>query len=165
MYRNLLILVIGLLLAGPLGAAVKGAAGDPKAPIRIFADQVKVDPNTHISTYSGHVELSQGEMKLTASQVTVYLKDGQLDRLEASGAPARFSTVLEDGKPAVGEARKILFKAAAQRLVLQGDGRLEQGGNRVVNDHIEFDLESGNLTAGGKAARGRVEVTIQPAAE
>ncbi len=133
------------------------------APIKILADKVEVDPNTNVSVYSGHVELTQGVMRLTADSLTVSLKDGQLDKLVASGSPARFKTVLEDGRPAVGEAREIEFLALRQRLLLKGDGKLEEGGNSVANDRIVFNLETGNLSAGGEPAKGRVEVTILPA--
>ncbi len=147
------------------GAEQSIAPANAKLPIKILADEVEVDPNKNISIYSGNVELRQGEMSLTSSSLTATVKNGQLDRLEARGNPARFSTVLSDGRPVLGEAASIDFNAAKEILLLKGDGLLKQGGNSVNNDRIEFNLKTGHFSAGGKESKGRVEVILQPASE
>ncbi|HBS26286.1 MAG TPA: lipopolysaccharide transport periplasmic protein LptA [Gammaproteobacteria bacterium] len=141
------------------------SATNAKLPIKILADEVEVDPNNNISVYSGNVELRQGEMSLTADSLTASVKNGQLNRLEARGKPARFSAVLSDGRPVLGEATSIDFKAAKEILVLKGEGLLKQGGNSINNDRIEFNLKTGHFNAGGKESNGRVEVILQPASE
>ena len=174
----ILSLSLGILLAAPILAVAQleesdsdvvteatNAADDAKLPIKILADQVEVDPNKNISVYSGNVELQQGQMKLTADSLTATVKQGQLDRLEAKGRPARFNSVLSDGRPVLGEASSIDFQAVNEILLLKGDGLLKQGGNSINNGRIEFNLKTGHFNAGGKGAKGRVEVILQPASE
>ncbi len=149
-------LVVALLLATAAAAPARG-------PVKISADSLELDQQAQATTYSGNVLLTQGEMRLTAASLTVSVRDGRLGRIEASGNPARFESRLDDGTPVIGEAARIVFDSAAGLLTLIGEGRLSQGRNRIENDHIEYDLNRGNLKAGGKKAKKRVEVIFQPA--
>jgi len=155
-FRCLQALLLTLSLATTAASAAQGE------PVKISADTLELDQKQQSTTYSGNVLLTQGEMRLTADSLTVFVKDGKLGRIEAHGNPARFDSRLKDGTPVSGEAAEIRFDSAAGLLTLIGDGRLTQGQNRIENDHIEYDLNRGNLKAGGKKAKKRVEVIFQP---
>ncbi len=151
-----------LLLSVLLGVA---HAQDAALPVKISADQVEVDQKNGVSIYSGNVQLSQGELTLDAARVRVQLKDRRLDQIEASGQPARIRTVMQDKQPVEGSARTINYQAATGQLQLLGDGRLNQAGNTIQNDRIDFNLNTRQLKAGGADAKQRVEVILQPPAK
>ena len=156
-FSHALIFLFCLLL--PLTAP---AANSPE-PVKISADALDLDQKSQTTTYSGNVLLTQGKMKLTATSLKVFVNDGKLGKIESRGAPTIFQTVLKDGTAVRGEANIIVFDSKARRLTLTGNGKLTQGGNRIENDHIEYDLNSGALKAGGKRSKKRVEVIFQPA--
>ena len=131
-------------------------------PGNISSDALELDQKAQSTTYSGNVLLTQGQMKLTAESLTVFLRGGKLGSIEAQGSPARFETRLDDGTTVTGEAEQIRFDSAARLLTLIGNGKLTQGRNRIENDFIEYDLNKGNLKAGGNKAKKRVEVIFQP---
>ena len=159
-----IIFVMGLLLGGGVVFAPVSAAESPKTePVKISADMVEVDQKSQSSTYSGNVILRQGDMRLTAETVKVNADRGKLSAIKAMGHPAEFRSVSEDGTPVRGQADVVQFKARAEILLLVGEGKLTQGGNTIENDRIEFNLRTGNLKAGGRQAKGRVEVILQPA--
>lgn len=151
---------LSLLIFLLMSSAVYAASAPP---VKISADSLDLDQKNQSTTYSGNVLLTQGEMKLTAESLTVFVKDNKLGRIEAQGDPAHFESRLKDGTAVNGEANHIEFDSAAGLLKLLGNGKLTQGGNRIENDYIEYDLNKGNLSAGGNKAKKRVEVTFQPA--
>ncbi len=168
MCRNALpALLLALALAAaavPPPARAAQAATARSAPVRILADQAEVDKRSQTSTYSGHVELTQGELRLEANRLVVTAPGGRLQRVEAEGAPARIRAVTADGRPVTGSARRLRYDPVRGELVLLGDGRLTQDGNTIHNDRIVFDLASGRLRAGGEGSGSRVEVILQPPA-
>lgn len=158
-------LTLLLTLAAPLGAApATSDAAARVAPVHILADQAEVDKKAQTSTYTGHVELTQGELKLQAERLVVTAPGGRLRQVEASGHPARIEAVMADGRHVAGSARELRYDPAKGELVLRGDGRLTQDGNTIRNDRIVFDLASGRLRAGGHGSGSRVEVILQPPA-
>ena len=155
-FRYLHALFLALSLVATAVAATQGE------PVKISADSLELDQKNQSTTYSGNVLLTQGEMRLTADSLTVFVKSGKLGHIEARGEPAHFESQLKDGTTVVGEARELRFDSTAGLLTLIGNSRLVQGQNRIGNDFIEYDLNRGNLKAGGKKAKKRVEVTFQP---
>ncbi|MGV6816271.1 MAG: lipopolysaccharide transport periplasmic protein LptA [Thiotrichales bacterium] len=138
------------------------AAPDPKQPVNISADTLTLDQKTQSTTYAGNVVLVQGDMTLNADELTVYTRDAKLDRIEMKGSPARLNATLENGEPVSGQADQITFFSKTGLLVLQGNAAINQLGNTINSARIEYNLNSGNLAAGGEKAKSRVEVTFQP---
>jgi len=142
--------------------ALTTQAAEKLQPVKILADSVEVNQKTLSSTYRGNVELAQGAMQLKADKLQVFTKKGVLQRLSAAGKPAHFTAPLEDKSLATGEASSINFNASKGILLLTGDAILTQMGNTIHNDRIEYNLKTGNLKAGGKHSKKRVEVILQP---
>jgi lipopolysaccharide export system protein LptA len=131
-------------------------------PVRISADRVEVNQKTFSSTYRGNVKLTQGALRLNADLLQVYTKNGTLQRLKAEGNPAHFTAPLEDKSLATGEASTVNLNSSKGILLLMGHAKLTQMGNTIHNDRIEYNLNTGNLKAGGKHSKKRVEVILQP---
>jgi len=142
--------------------ALHAQAAETPQSVKILADSVEVNQKTLSSTYRGNVELTQGAMQLKADKLQVFTKNNALHRFEAEGKPALFSAPLQDKSLATGEASTINFNARKGVLLLTGNARLTQMGNTIQNDRIKYNLNTGNLKAGGKNSKKRVEVILQP---
>ncbi len=142
--------------------ALTTQAAETLQPVKILADGVDVNQKTLSSTYRGNVELTQGAMQLKADKLQVFTKNGVLQRLKAEGKPAHFTAPLQDKSLATGEASVVNLNSSKGILLLTGDAKLTQMGNTIHNDRIEYNLNTGNLKAGGKNSKKRVEVILQP---
>ncbi len=159
---GMLLLLLGLLHSLPI-ASLQAAEPKPTGPIKISADALELNQKEQSTTYTGHVVMTQGDMRLEADTLKVFTKAGQLEHIEMRGQPAHFVAKQKEGGLVEGQANEVDYFSKTARIVLRGDGRLAQQGNTIANDYIEYDLTSGNLVAGGKAAKRRVEVTFEPA--
>ena len=157
-----LLLACTLLLAAPVLAADKAQ----REPVTIEADSAMLDERKGQSIYTGHVIITQGGLQIHADEVTVYTEEDALQRIVASGEPARFRRQRAGEKEIHGEARRLDYRAAGEHLLLQDQAWLTQGGNRFSGQRIEYDMPRERVTA-AQAEDGsqRVRVTIQPKAK
>ncbi len=158
------LLGLALWLGGAPG--VHALSSDRSQPINIKADRVRINENKGFSTYSGHVVLTQGSIVLTAARLTVYQPKGTLQRIEATGTPARFKQLPDNSKtPVVASAEHMEYLAGDELLLLTGQARLTQGGDVFSGHRIEYDTRHSIVTARKNAQNGagRVHAIIQPA--
>lgn len=161
----------GALLALTLWLGIAPGASalssDRDQPINIRADRVRIDEHKGISEYSGHVELTQGSIVLTADQLTVYQSQGKLQRIEAHGTPARFKQLPDNSRKAIeAYAEQMEYRAGSERLLLTGQARVTQGGNVFSGHTISYDTRRSTVTArkdDSESGGGRVHAIIQPA--
>ena len=85
----------GLLLAMSPAFALET---DSEQPVYIDSDNAVYDEKAEISTYTGNVVATQGSIKIDADKLVVYLKDGAITKLVATGRPSKFEQL-----PAVGK--------------------------------------------------------------
>src|SRR6056297_1894753 len=126
---------------------------DPTAPVEITADSLEVDQNTGIATFSGNVEIGQGDLRLAAAQVRVNYNDqtGQIDSLTASGG-VTFVTPTE-----AAEAQRADYDIAGGTLLLQGEVLVTQGASALSADRMRVDLGTGSARM-----EGRVRTILTP---
>jgi len=157
------VVMLALLLASPAW----GLDSDREQPIKIEADRLDVDEAKGISVYRGDVRYTQGTLELKAAEVTIFsTPERSLARVVASGKPATFKQQIDPaGGVLNGEADKIEYNVAQERLLLEGSAHLVYCGDEFQSDHIEF-LAAKDLVKAGKSQQGggRVQVTIQPRA-
>jgi len=137
----------------------------PSEPLTIEADRAVIDEKKSLSIYTGNVVLVQGPNKFQADKLTVYgSKEGKITKILAEGNPIRFLQKSTTDKSAItGEALKMQYFAAEQRLLLLDNAKLQQGNNVFSGDKIEYDTLHQVVTAeADKASKGRVQVTINP---
>lgn len=135
---------------------------DAQLPVQISADSLVLNQKNQSTTYRGNVVLTQGEMTLNAEELTVFTQEAKLLRIEMKGSPATLRTTLEDGKPVSGQGNSITFYSDKGLLILEDNAALNQQGNTIASATIEYNLNDGNLSAGGEKTKSRVEVTFQP---
>ena len=177
-------LVTCLCLVGLWSGSSGAMTGDKEQPITIEADRVDIDDKKGVSIYKGKVQVTQGSMVLMADTVTTYtvgdkqVKQRELDKIIAVGAPAQFRQLLDtkDAKTGKneevrGQAQRIDYFAREERLVLQGGGHIWKEGDEFSGNIIEYDVAQETVKAAmgnvaGQAAGGappeRVHAVIQP---
>ena len=144
-------------------APVIACALDRTQPIELEADKVELDEQAGTSTYSGNVQLKQGNLLLQAEQVIVYLKNNDITRMLARGNPARLNDQLKDDSLVEAAATTMDYDVTKEEILMTGEGMLNQNGNILNNDRILYNLGTGTLSAGGIDSEQRVKVILQPA--
>jgi lipopolysaccharide export system protein LptA len=141
---------------------------DQNAPIEIEANHATVDEIKQIAIYEGKVALSQGTLRISANQLTVWSKDNKVDRLEAKGEPATYTQTFEDNpNPIYAEAKAVYYFPQSGKIMLEKNARVTQGQHRFEGDHIEYDIQQQKLSAKGETnplgeKMSRVKVVIPP---
>ena len=154
-------IVSALLLGGLLAHPVLGAENDP---ITIEADHATISEKEGVSTYSGHVILTQADIKITADTVVVHHDQGKLTHVTANGQPVKYYQQGETQEQDIyGEADTMEYFATEERLLLLDSAKLTQGGNSFSGNRIEYDTQREVVTAAvSESGSQRVQVTIQP---
>lgn len=144
-----------LLLAVPAAAqAGFGRAQDVGQPVEVTADALQVDQKTGLATFSGHVLIGQGEMRLSADTVAVTYAPG--DKQKISKLNAKGNVTLVSGQDAA-EAQAADYDVGSGNVVLKGDVLLTQSGNVLAGDTVTVNLANGTANASG-----RVRSVLQP---
>lgn len=162
--KSLVLAAICLALA-PMPATAFDLESDQ--PIRVNADNARLDDAQGIATYSGDVEMTQADARLTADKVVLYRDENGVSRIEATGQPARYRQPAMEGQGETdARALSITWSAAENRVTFERDAVIEQDGNLFRGDVIHYDSAERVVTAEGAADRsdgsGRVEMVIQP---
>jgi lipopolysaccharide export system protein LptA len=156
-------LAAALALAAPTAAALPE---DRNQPIHLEASRGQLDQKTGVSVYEGNVVITQGSMRLTADTVTIYIKDNNFQRMEATGAPANLRYRPAVDKPEIqGASQRVEYDVAGAKVIMSGGARLVQGQDTFAGDRIEYDLKGDVVRARGAGDNGRIQFTIQPRTE
>lgn len=152
------------LFATLLPSLATALSSDREQPIHIRADRVEINEKTGVSVYTGNVNVTQGSMELTADQLIVYRKAGELDRMEGDGSPATFRQQPDEADYDVrGKARRIEYHAATDKAFLIGNGHVWRGADEFRGERIVYDTVQNIVQAtGGKKRNERVHAVIQP---
>ncbi len=156
-----------LTTAPAFGQASKGGSilpgGNSREPINIDADKLDYFDKEQKLVYSGNVIAVQGDSRLNASVLTIYL-EGKLGGAEKSQAPAAGGSsrmrrmegvgpITITSKDQVGTGDKLVYEKAANKVYLIGNVTLTQGQNVTKGDNMAYDLTTGQ---GAVTSNGRV---------
>ena len=144
-------------LTGPALAqttAFGGMRADVSAPVEVAADNLTVDQTDGSALFSGNVVIGQGEMRLSADEVTVDYAEGGQERIRSLTAIGNVTLV--SGADAA-EAQQAVYDVAGGQVVLTGEVLLSQGGNVLSGDRMTVDLATG-----AAQVQGRVRSVLQP---
>lgn len=121
-------------------------------PVEVTADRLDVDQNTGLAIFRDNVVIVQGEMRLTANQVTVFY-DNEIDaveRVEAIG-----DVVFVSGLDAA-ESDKADYYVATGILIMSGDVLVVQGPSAITSDEMTVYVDQGTAEL-----TGRVRTVLQ----
>lgn len=152
-------LLLLLLMTTPLLAAGEQPLATPDGPIEVTSQQMEIDQLSGEVFFSGKVVGKRGDMTIYADELTLFFVevDGnrKIEHLEAEG-----SVRIVDGER-VATAQKFKFYQATEKMILNGDAEVHQGGNLVAGDEIVlFTRENRSLVKSGK--NGRVRAVFLP---
>lgn len=125
-------------------------------PINLQADHGEYNADKGTAVYTGHVLISQGEMKLTGDKVIIRLQEGKVSSIEAWGKPATFHYVPKK-EPAI-DAKGLYMKYNVPDSSIEIDKQafVKQGKNETRAEYLLYDLEKENIKGRG------VSMTFQP---
>ncbi|MCG6965095.1 MAG: LPS assembly protein LptD [Chromatiaceae bacterium] len=128
----------------PAGGPAAVAAVDQSPPIDVSADAAVAEFNTEQLTFSGNVELTQGEMRMQADQMVL---NRATDEVHAKG---NFLLIRPDVRLA-GDAADYQLKTR--------QGRVEQASYRVPAMRARGDAERGELLGDGRSSYSNITFT------
>jgi len=134
----------------------------PGTPIHIYADYMRYELKSGVSTYTGNVRVTRDDIELTGDKVVAVQKDQVLRNITVTGSPATYRQRAEDGEYINAQSRKMEYQANKNRLVLTDKARLEQAGSVMESDRIIYDTIKEVVIAGDDKADKRVNITITP---
>lgn len=118
--------------------------------LEITSDSLEVDQSTGLSTFSGNVVASHGDMRLSAQSLRIeYSASGEggrqrIDRLVAEGGV----TMVTEAEAI--EARTAVYSLSDQTLEMSGDIVLVQGVNVLAGERFFADLRTGTARISGR---------------
>lgn len=165
MYRFLCSVL--LLLAAPDGALA--ASADKNQPIEITADSLEVLQPDQVATFRGNVHAQQGDITLTAQQMTVHYRVKQ-ERAGGLGAVSQIDAVgnVELTTPedtAKGDSGS--YNVDQRKIWLTDNVTLTRGKNVLKGSRAEYSFDTGKslLTSAPSqpgTAPGRVRALFVP---
>lgn len=158
---NVIFTLIFFMTYSPFSLALKG---DSDQPIYIDSNTATYDDRKGVSIYIGNVVTTQGSMKMYSDELIIYIKDGDVSKMVATGKPVRFRQKPEKGKKDItGHSLKAEYYPKKTLLVLIKEAVVKQGDNEYASDLIKYDSKNAIVKAGGKATDiKRVHVIITP---
>ncbi|PCI20819.1 MAG: lipopolysaccharide transport periplasmic protein LptA [Piscirickettsiaceae bacterium] len=159
--KRFFLLLILFIVSPPLWAL----SSDKNQPVEVEADNFNLDDAKKITTYSGHVIITQGSMQIKADKVTILGSRGNTEKVIAIGNPVKFKQQPEDGQGLIrGEAQRFEYLVTKDTLTLINKATLWQNGNTFASDRIVYDSKRSIIKAGDNSSGSkRVKITLQPA--
>jgi lipopolysaccharide transport protein LptA len=116
-------------------------------------------------TFTGRVMItSERRGSLSANQAIVVYRDGVLDQILATGAPARFEQRRTDSEPADhGQADEITYEAKQATVRLRGHPQITTGGGLEMNAPMFlYHVRDGKLQAYSDNGTQAVHIVTKP---
>lgn len=140
-------LLLGIVLATPLAVSVAEEA-DFRQEIVIVAKKQSSDLKNKIASYMEDVKITQGTLSIEADVVKVTNQEGtDLKHYLATGKPARFSQILDDGQKIELEADEVSYSPTTQTITIKGNASVSQEGSMVKGDIITYNIATEQLSA------------------
>lgn len=156
-------------MASGLACARADAANStpPKQlPIHIQSNHADFSQKTGVSTYTGQVRLTRGELTLTGDKLKVtQIKQRRRIKAVLTGDPAHIDKQPDssDNQVVTGHARQIVYTNADSVVTLRGNAVVNRNGDQIRGAVITHDLDTGTTHAErGQGSNERVHITIQP---
>ncbi len=161
------LLACGVALSLASAPAFSDSA-DRSKPIHLEADRVSIDDARQVSTFTGHVRLTQGTLSITGDQLVVVQDKQGIERGTATGQPAAFRQKRDGADEYVeGFGDTIEYDVVADVVNIYGQARIKRGQDDVRGEHIVYYPRTQVFQVSGAAAASpsqerKVRVVIQP---
>lgn len=109
-------------------------------PINLTADQGEYDAIKGLATYTGNVDITQGEMNLKGDKVLIHVKDGEVTLIEAWGKLATFHYAPKNEPPIDGRGEYMKYTIATSTVHIEGQAYVKQEKNETSGATLTYNL-------------------------
>lgn len=149
------LLISQSVLSAQETAKKTGDTLQPDSPIDLVADKGYYDQQSGIAVYEGNVVVKQAEMTIWSDKLTILVKDGVAEHIEAEGNPVKFEYTGQ-GEMIKGRSKRADYEVASTLVTLTTDAVVIQGKDEVIGDKLTYNLSK--ETIGGS----RIKMTFLP---
>jgi lipopolysaccharide export system protein LptA len=130
-------------------ASVTALPDDANRPIEISSDTAEFDDKLGTAKHFGHVLMDQGSRHLEAETLIIERNAAnKIEKITATGRPARFKTQLNSAKPTLDAiADTLIFYPEKQTLYLNNNAQVMQDNHRVEGNQLIYFLATKKLIA------------------
>lgn len=124
---------------------------DSNAPVDFSADRIEVQDRADRVVVSGNVQVTQGDLRLTSTRLTVAYQRGggvEINRMDAVGNVV----VTRSNETARGDV--AIYDLDRKLITMLGNVQLTQGQSRLSGGRLLIDLKSGRSSVDGHASAG-----------
>lgn len=155
-----------VLLAAALVAAsgvAMARSSDRNAPMNIESNSSTCQLGGDMScTLSGNIVITQGTLKINASQGQLNQSGGRPNRARLTGG-VTMNQQLDDGTPVNTKSSTIDYDFNTEIIILTGSVEIRQPRGNLHGERVVYNMKTGQVQSGGQG-QGRVHMTIQPKA-
>lgn len=149
------LLIIASLLLSPSAFAKDEI--DIEEDVVITADKASFHQNEGWGMYSGNAELEQGQRKVNADKIKLYVdKNGDLERVEAEGNPVK----MRDGDEISARGGLLVYEVKTNTITLSKKAYINNEGRTFEGPKVTYNLTDRNVEADGEESGERVRLTI-----
>ncbi len=126
---------------------------DYEQPAIIDAQDIEIDFAAGQWVYRGEVSLVQGTLRVMADEIQLYFIDDTLQKMIATGTPANFRQLPEEGEHFIsGQAEKIEVDENQRIAIFSGQAKLTQETDIITGTVIIYHMDTQKLIIRGKPA-------------
>jgi lipopolysaccharide export system protein LptA len=155
-----------LILFALFGIAFSSAQAlqtDRQQPLEVNADSTDGMLGDGITTLSGHVEIKQGTLLITADHAEVDKTDGKVRQITLSGNTASLQQEIEDQGLVKAWAKTIEYKVGTGMVILTGAAEVKHPQYEVSGEQLRYDLNLQHFEGNGSQdGNGRVHIRLDP---
>ncbi len=139
--------LLGLLALAPQALATEA---DFSQPVTVTANSSTGDFTSRVLEYRDNVLIVQGSLRIEADRLVLESSEDKSRQIMiATGAPATYEQMMENGLMARAEAREIRYDVNTQLLTMSGNAQLSQADSLVRGETISYNARLQRLTAEG----------------
>ena len=155
--------LLAVVLAAASGLAM-AKSSDRNAPMNIEANTTTYNANNDSTptVLSGNVVITQGTLRINASQGTMVQAGGRPSRARLTGG-VTMSQTLDDGTPVNTRSAAVDYDFSTEIIILTGNVTITQPRGNLSGERVVYNMRTGQVQSGGQGG-GRVRMTIQPKA-
>lgn len=151
-----LVYLICIFITQPIWAKQKHSP----SPVKIQAQTVKFNNQTHQGLFFGQVQVKQKDQALLAKTLTTeWSKSGKLRYLKAIGKQAKFTDKQNPKEQVEALANQIEYFPQKGLVVLTGRAQIRQGKHLLKNDQIKYSVTTSQIIS-SIAQHGRPKIVL-----
>ncbi len=159
MQRTLSLVSLSFMLFA--SANIQAKESDYQQPVVVDSVTQQAELNENKVTFLQDVVITQGSIIIHANKVVVLRHEKGNDEMIASGNPATFFQILDNGKPVNASASELRYQLKDRLVTLTGKAELKQDDNKVNGDIIRYDIQKQQMIA--QSSKGsRVKTIFLP---